>query len=79
MDGAIVVVRIEGRAGNPNEERRKYAISGRAQIGIYRDVQQLVVPRTSRVAEVGMECVSKVIYQNVYLIRLINVSGFLSN
>jgi hypothetical protein len=38
----------------------------------------LVVPRTRRPAAVRV-CVSNVIYQNVYLIRLINVSGFLSN
>jgi len=39
----------------------------------------MVVPRTGRAAEVRVECVSNVIYQNVYLIRLINVSGLLSN
>jgi len=36
----------------------------------------VVVPRTSRAAVVY---VSNVIYQNGYLIRLINVSAFLSN
>ena len=41
--------------------------------------EALVVPRTSRAVEVRVECVSNVIYQNVYLIRLINVSGILSN
>jgi len=39
----------------------------------------MVVPRTGRAAGVRVECVSNVIYQNVYLIRLINVSGLLSN
>ena len=37
------------------------------------------VPRTSRAAEVRVEYVSNVIYQKVYLIRLINVSDILSN
>ena len=39
----------------------------------------MVVPRTGRAAGVRVKCVSNVIYQNVYLTRLINVSGILSN
>jgi len=53
----------------------------RSQNGISRGMQQcrkpfaLGVPRTSRAAEVRMECVSNVIYQKMYLIRLFFVSG----
>ena len=56
-----------------------------ARNGISRSVEQcrkavaLGVPRTSRAAGVRVVCVSNVIYQNLYLIRLINVSAFLSN
>jgi hypothetical protein len=39
----------------------------------------LGVPRTSHAAEVRVEYVSNVIYQKVYLFRLINVSDILSN
>jgi len=56
----------------------KGANFGNSADGIFRGVA-LVVPRTSRAAEVRVECVSNVIYQNVYLIRLIYISGFLSN
>jgi hypothetical protein len=41
--------------------------------------EALVMPRTSHAVEVRVECLSSVIYQNVYLIRLINVSTFLSD
>ena len=34
----------------------------------------LVLPRTSRVAEVSVECVSNVIYQKAYVLRLFFVS-----
>jgi len=89
IDGAVVVVQAEGRARSPNVEvfqmQKGGAILGR---GAERDFPwhipvpkavALVVPRTSRSAAVRVECISNVIYQNVYLIRLINVSGFLSN
>jgi len=39
----------------------------------------LVVLKTSHAVKVTVECISNVIYQNAYLIRLINVSAFLSN
>ena len=39
----------------------------------------LVVPRTSHAVGVRVVCVSNVIYQKWYLIRLIYISGFLSN
>jgi len=74
------------RAGSPNTEvNRNQTILGR---GAKRDIPlreavpkavTLVVPRTSRAEEVRVVCVSNVIYHNVYLIRLINISGFLSN
>ena len=69
----------------PNAERLKGAILGRGakrdfpvQCGVPKAVV-LVVPRTGRAGKVRVVCVSNVIYQNGYLIRLINVSAFLSN
>jgi hypothetical protein len=47
--------------------------------GVSRGVAAVIVPRTSRATEVREVCVSNAIYQNVYLIRLINISAFLSN
>ena len=87
MDGAVVVVRAEGPASSPNAERRKHAILGRGakrpgdfwSCAAVQKAIDLVMPRTSWAEQVRVVCVSNVIYQNVYLIRLINVSGFLSN
>jgi len=79
----VVVVREERHVGSPNVERR-------VQVPFWEDDQTgfpvahaaavaMVGPRTGRAAGVRVKCVSNVIYQNVYLIRLINVSGLLSN
>jgi len=88
MDAAVVV-QAEGRAGNPNVEMyrnaRNRAILGRRTkrdfpwCAAVSEAVTLVVPRTSCTAEVRVECVSNVIYQIVYLIRLIIVSDILSN
>jgi hypothetical protein len=43
------------------------------------EAEPLLVPRTGRAAEVREVCISNVIYQKVYLIRLIYISGILSN
>jgi hypothetical protein len=85
MDGPVVVVRAEGRAASPNMGVYQMRKGGNMPFwdgrtnGVSRGVVALVVPRTSHATEVRMVCVSNVIYQNVYLIRLINVSAFLSN
>ena len=86
MDGLVVVVQAEGRAGRPNAERRKHAILGRGTKWP-RDFQSraavqkavgLIMLRTSRAEQVRVVCVSNVIYQKWYLIRLIYISVFLS-
>lgn len=76
--GGLVVA--GGKAGSPNAERRKRAILGNDANGISNaKSRSSVVPRTSRAGTDKVECVSNVMYQNVHLIRLIDVSGFLSN
>jgi len=89
VNGPVVVLRAKKESRQPKcriePERRNQTILGR---GANRDFPlrepipkaiTLVMPRTSRAEEVRMVCVSNVIYHNVYLIRLINISGFLSN
>ena len=63
----------------PNAERRKGAILGQgAQTGF--PVDRCCCCAEDKPCYRGKEvCVSNVIYQDVYLIRLINVSAFLSN
>ena len=77
-----MVVVVEGRVGSPNAERRKCDIFGRGENGIFHLMPKaiaLVMPRTSWSEQVRVVYVSNVIYQKLYQVRLIYISGFLSN
>ena len=63
----------------PNAESGNVPFWDRRANGVSRGVVAIVVPRTSRATEVRVVCVSNVIYQNAYVVRLINISGVLSN
>jgi len=80
VDGVVVQASGQPKCRNaPNAERRKTCHFGKGRETGFPVACSCGRAEDKPASEVRVENVSNVIYQNVYLIRLFFVSGFLSN